>query len=91
VLRPDVVMRISKTMIEEDSPYLRVRAGLRSGLEEIRSAINANQLTLPATEMKWMDRLDRQIDSLPNDENEFIEMMLPKLADAPWIPSEYGF
>jgi methanol--5-hydroxybenzimidazolylcobamide Co-methyltransferase len=91
VLRPDVVMRIAKTMIEEDTPYLRVRAGLRSGLSEIRTAISENQLKLPTTEMKWMDRLERQIDSLPSDETEFIEMMLPKLADAPWIPSEYGF
>lgn len=91
VLRPDVVMRVSQAMINEDTPYLRVCAGLRNGLAEIRSAILANELSLPNTEIKWVDRLERQINSLPDNEDDFIDEMLPKLSDAPWIPSEYGF
>jgi methanol--5-hydroxybenzimidazolylcobamide Co-methyltransferase len=90
VLRPDVVLSISKDIVAEPTPYLRTRRAVLSGIAELRRAYSAGELHIAPQETRWLDRFEKQAASLPESEDQFIKEMLIELADAAWIPSEYG-
>ena len=90
VLRPDVVLRISREMIREQNPYRRVLRAARATLDELRDAVNNKLLVLPKRELRWLDRLDSVINSLPETEEELTEQMLPSLDRNRFLPEEYG-
>ncbi len=90
VLRPDVVMRISAEIIKEENPYLRTRNAVAAALAELKSAQASGELRIAGNEVKWMDRMCRAADSLPDSEEAMCESMRDQLQDAPYLPSEYG-
>jgi methanol--5-hydroxybenzimidazolylcobamide Co-methyltransferase len=90
VLRPDVVLRLSREMISETDAYRQTRRGILATIAELRRASGAGELFLVPNEVRWLDRLWRQADSLPESESEFIESMAEELVDAPYLPEEYG-
>ncbi len=90
VLRPDVVLRLSAEIVKEKTPYQRTRRAVLATIEEIRKAAAAGDLAIPVNEARWTDRLAKQADALPEDEDAFIAEQLDALKDAPWLPAEYG-
>ncbi len=90
VLRPDVALRLSAEIMEEAGAYGRTRRAVLAGIREIREAHADGRLHIAANEAKWVDRLSKAADSLPESEDAFIAEMMPVLADAPYLPGEYG-
>lgn len=90
VLRPDVAIRISKQIMQEKTPYLRTRRAALAALAEINLAVTAGELRIAANETKWLDRMQRAADSLPDDEETLIAEMREELAGVAWLPEEYG-
>lgn len=91
VLRPDVVLRISREIVAESSPYQRTRRAALAAIEEIRTASAAGDLRIPKNENRWFERLAREADGLPESETEFIAERMDYLRDKPWLPREYEF
>ncbi|HSV74813.1 MAG TPA: methyltransferase MtaB domain-containing protein [Chthonomonadales bacterium] len=89
VLRPDVVLRISAEIVKEVSPYLRTRRAVQAAVQEIRAAHAAGGLRIAPNEVRWLDRLARAADALPDDEGAFIDEMMEALKDSPYLPAEY--
>lgn len=79
VLRPDVVLQLSQSIIAEPTPYLRTRRAALASLECLRKAGENKEIPLSRLELRWLDKLSAQADTLPEDENEFIASMLPGL------------
>ena len=90
VLRPDVVLKISEEIIAEPTPYKRTRRSAFSALEVLRQANASGELNLPKMETRWLDRLTRAAESLPEDEDEFIAGILPQVNREKIALSEYG-
>jgi methanol--5-hydroxybenzimidazolylcobamide Co-methyltransferase len=90
VLRPDVVLELSREIVAEPTPYLRTRRAVLASVEALRNAHQKGSLQIPANETKWLDRLDRQANALPEDEDKFCAEMAVELADSPYRPEEYG-
>jgi len=90
VLRPDVVMRISRQIVAETNPYLRTRTATLAAFEEIRNARASGEVHIAANELKWLDRLSKEADSLPDTEAAMCELMHDRLIDSPYLPAEYG-
>ena len=91
VLRPDVVLRLSAEIQKETSAYLRTRRAVLAALSEIKDAHSAGRLRILPNEVRWLDRLQKQADSLPESESDFHAEMSETLKDSPYIPAEYGF
>jgi len=72
VLRPDVVIDIAGQIVAEPTPYRRVRRAAQAALAALRAAHAGGKLMIPDTELGWLERLSRQADQLPEEENEFI-------------------
>jgi methanol--5-hydroxybenzimidazolylcobamide Co-methyltransferase len=90
VLRPDVVIRLAGEIVAEPTPYLRTRRAALATLAELRRAQKASEFALTGIETRWLDRLSRQADGLPEDEDEFIVAQIAVADRSKVRLEEYG-
>ncbi len=90
VLRPDVVLKLSAEIIKEPTPYLRTRRAAIATLELLRKAAAEGAVVIPAMEMPWLDRLSKQADTLPVEEEKLIAEIAPTLDPEKVRLAEYG-
>jgi methanol--5-hydroxybenzimidazolylcobamide Co-methyltransferase len=90
VLRPDVVLRLSQTIMEEPTAYRRTQTAVRAALSTIREACANRELKLQPRELRWLDKLQGQADALPDREEELIEEMMRGPEAGKFLPAEYG-
>jgi methanol---5-hydroxybenzimidazolylcobamide Co-methyltransferase len=90
VLRPDVVLSISAEIVQEPTPYLRTRRAALCTLETLRAAAASGQVQTTKLEARWLDRLSKQAEALPVDENELIAALVPTLDRGKVHVEEYG-
>ena len=90
VLKPDVVLELAKEIIQEPSAYLRTRKAALVTLMKLRQAGENGELSYSKIEMRWLDRLSKKADSLPEDEEEFIKTALVDIDPSKIRLEEYG-
>jgi methanol--5-hydroxybenzimidazolylcobamide Co-methyltransferase len=90
VLRPDVVLDIAAEIVTEPTPYLRTRRAALSVLEHLRQAHAAGSFPLSRVELRWLNTLSKQAESLSEDEDKLIASVLPRLQREKVNLSEYG-
>jgi|GEM_PF-166387 methanol--5-hydroxybenzimidazolylcobamide Co-methyltransferase len=90
VLRPDVVLRLSREIITQRSAYRQVRHGVLATIAELRRAYGAKELLLGAHDIGCLDTMWRQADTLPESEDDFICSMAGELSSVSYLPEEYG-
>lgn len=78
VLRPDVVLDISKQLVQVEGYYARTKKAAELSLAAVRDAYDTGKLKLSDKEQMWLDTYSEQIAELPADEKEFIAEMLPE-------------
>jgi methanol--5-hydroxybenzimidazolylcobamide Co-methyltransferase len=92
VLRPDVVLEISREIVREDTCCRRTVAAARAAVQSLRRAQESGELNLRENERKWVDILQSQCDMLPDTEEQLLEQMLVNPMVAPKFKAEeYGF
>ncbi|MFN8474379.1 MAG: methyltransferase MtaB domain-containing protein [Anaerolineae bacterium] len=90
VLRPDVVLELAAAIVAEPTPYLRTRRAALATAGKLRQAASEGIFTLSKMESRWLDRLSRQADALPEDEDEFIAAMAQTVDHTKGRLEEYG-
>ena len=76
VLRPDVVLRISKTLVTVDGYYGRTKKAAELALAEIDEGHRNGLLALSDRELASLENLIEEIDALPATEGELIADVL---------------
>ncbi|MFZ2654270.1 MAG: methyltransferase MtaB domain-containing protein [Victivallales bacterium] len=90
VLAPDNVIEISKELVKgENHLDASIRAGLKA-VDLIEKAIKDGKLKSSERENEWIGRIRDELGSIPRNESEFVDQMLPVLDREKFIPSEYG-
>jgi methanol--5-hydroxybenzimidazolylcobamide Co-methyltransferase len=90
ILSPENVITISAEMIKGNNYIEAAVLGALKGLELIEKAVTDKLLKLEAREHKWLNMMREEINSIPLDEEKFIEEMLPLIDNSKIILSEYG-
>ena len=90
VLRPDVVLRLAGKIISEPTPYLRTRRAVLEAVDELARAHQGGVLNLAPREVRWLDTLRKQADTLPEDERELTAEMFASPEFGAILPKEYG-
>ena len=90
MLRPDMVLELAVEIITKSSAYLRTRKAAQTILTRLRQAGEKDELTFSKIEMRWLDRLSKKADALPEDEEEFIHGALSSVDRSKVRLSEYG-
>jgi len=90
ILSPENVIRISKELIKGDSYVANARNGALAALDIIEEALSLGKMKLSEMETTYLPLLREDLESIPDNESEFIEMMLPVLHQDKFIMAEYG-
>ena len=90
VLKPEVVLELAEEIIKEPSAYLRTRKAAQTTLMKLRQAGEVGELIYSKIEMRWLDRLSKSADLLPEDEEEFIINALVDIDHSKIRLKEYG-
>ncbi|MCL2004190.1 MAG: methanol--corrinoid methyltransferase [Oscillospiraceae bacterium] len=76
VLRPDVVLDISKELVKVDGYYPRAKKAAALAFAHIQKAYDDGGLKLDDRELTWLEKLTDTVDGLPDDAGEFTENMV---------------
>jgi methanol--5-hydroxybenzimidazolylcobamide Co-methyltransferase len=90
ILSPENVIRISKELIKGDSYVANARNGALAALDIIEEALASGKMKLSEMETSYLPILRDELESIPDNESEFIEMMLPVIDQSKFIMAEYG-
>ncbi len=89
VLRPDVVVDISRKIIAEDTPFRRSVVAAQAAVDTIRKAIDKKEVHVEEREIAYLDIMERQIDAIADTEGAFIEDMLVACDSEKFDPKKY--
>ena len=90
VLQPVIAHQLAGEMIQEESAYARTRRAAQSAAGILQKAHSAGEFQLKKNEVRWLEKLARKAQELPEGEGEFIQKMLPRLPENKVLLSEYG-
>lgn len=90
ILRPDVVFEISKEIVKTQDAFSRTLNTARITLDILQRAVDKKELVLPDREVMWIDLLRDQLDTIPQDEQQFIAEMKREVDSSKYSPKEYG-
>jgi len=90
ILSPENVIRISRELVKGDSYVANAKNGALEALNIIEEALRSGKMTLTDMETTYLPVLREDLNSIPDNESEFIEMMLPLIDPGKFIPAEYG-
>jgi hypothetical protein len=90
ILAPENVIRISRELIKGDSYVANAKNGALAVLDIIEEALQNGKMKLSEMETAYLPILREDLNSIPDDESAFVEMMLPLLDQSKFILKEYG-
>ncbi|KAF0237786.1 MAG: methanolcorrinoid, partial [Prolixibacteraceae bacterium] len=90
ILSPVNVIRLSKELIKGDSYVANARNGALAAIDIIEEALHSGNMRLSEMEISYLPILRDDLNSIPDNESDFIEMMLPLIDGSKFIPAEYG-
>ncbi len=90
ILAPENVIRISRALISGDSYVANARNGALAALDIIEEALHSGKMKLAEMETVYLPLLRDDLQSIPDSEDSFVEMMLPLIDQGKFILSEYG-
>ena len=76
VLRPDVVLDISKEIVKESGSYNRAKKAAGLAASHIIEANKSGLLNLSEKELTWAENIGEAVGDLPADVGEFTEQMI---------------
>ena len=89
VLRPDVVIEFSKEIVKEDSHFKRSMAAAYAAISSLRTAVKEKKLIIDERQLSWLDNMESQLDSIPDDEEKFTAEMLERDVSGKLDPKKY--
>ncbi len=90
ILSPENVIRISKELTKGDSYVANAKYGALAAIDIIEEALQSGKMRLPVLETSYLPIMRDDLNSIPDNESDFIAMMLPLIDQSKFIPAEYG-
>jgi methanol--5-hydroxybenzimidazolylcobamide Co-methyltransferase len=90
VLAPKNVITLSNELVKGDTYVANARNGALKAIDLIEEVVANGQMNLPDSELAYLPVLREELSSIPDSEDDFIEMMMPLLDTGKFIPEEYG-
>ncbi len=89
IISPESAVEIGKAIVTSENHY---RAGVKTGLTAIRILRAANsekKLRIVDRELPWLDIMEDVIAGLPEDENAFVNQIMPQLDQSKFVAADY--
>ena len=89
-LSPEATVRIARAIVGEQEPYRRTVAAGKAAVDILREGLASGQLNLAAKERDWLDKIDRELETLPPN-GEDLRADLEDSFGSPYDPASYGW
>ena len=89
VLRPDVVIEISKEIVKADTHFEKSKVAAQAAVNTLRKAVEEKKILIDEREVSYLDIMESQLESIPDDEEEFIADMLERDYSGKLDPKKY--
>ena len=89
VLRPDIVLEISRELVKEKDAYLATKKAAALAVEVLKRGVAAGELEVSQKEKKWLKIIGSQIDAMPDNWEELWHDLQKELDLSKWRPEEY--
>ena len=90
ILTPENAIILGKALVGADSHYHAGRAVALEAVRLMKEAHQAGKLKISPRELPWLDRMEKAVTDLPDDEQEFISDMMEVVDASKYHPAEYG-
>ena len=90
ILAPENVIRISLELIKGNSYVANAKNGALVTIDIIEEAVASGKLKLSELEISYLPYMREELESIPENESDFVEMMLPLVDQSKFILAEYG-
>ncbi len=90
ILRPDVVLEISKELVKEEDAFIRTKRAAQLAVQHLKDGAANNRLVLSPKEKKWLDIIDSQVESIPEDWEKLWYELKKEFDLSKWRPEDYG-
>ena len=89
VLRPDIVLNISRDIVKEKGHYNRTKRAALAAIDELRKALTQKKVIIAERELTWLDTMESQLIAVPQDEQEFIAQMVEENESEKFVSAKY--
>jgi len=90
ILAPENVIRISLELIKGNSYVANAKNGALVTIDIIEEAVASGKLKFSELEISYLPYMREELESIPENESDFVEMMLPLVDQSKFILAEYG-
>jgi methanol--5-hydroxybenzimidazolylcobamide Co-methyltransferase len=90
ILTPKNVVRIAEAIVSSDNHYLAGKATALTAVTLLREGVEAGAVRIPGNELRWLDLIEGAVETMPDDEEMFIEQQLALVEPGRFLPTEYG-
>lgn len=90
ILTPQSAIRLARRLVAEPSHYLAGRALAQEAVTILMEAVEVGELKLAEREQPWLAMMQNELAELPDNEQEFINQIVPQLNAEKFIPAEYA-
>jgi methanol--5-hydroxybenzimidazolylcobamide Co-methyltransferase len=90
VLSPEATVRIARAIVGEQDSYGRTVAAGKAAVEVLREGLASGRLNLVARERVWLDKIDRELELLPQAADE-LRAAVADTCDGLYYPASYGW
>ena len=88
-LDPDICFAMAQAIVSESDDYQRILKAASFACRTMREAMHNKIIRTSAIEAKWLDRMEKNISSMPENPNE-LSLSINKTWPGTFIPEEYG-
>ncbi|HEY5583337.1 MAG TPA: methyltransferase MtaB domain-containing protein [Ruminiclostridium sp.] len=89
VLRPDVVIEISREIIKKNTPFERSKVAAMMAIDILNKAVASNKVHISEREHEWLPKMQSQIEAIPDDQEKFISEMFERDGSGKMDPKKY--
>jgi methanol--5-hydroxybenzimidazolylcobamide Co-methyltransferase len=90
VLSPEATIAIARAIVSQPDDYRRTLAAGRAAVKILRDGLSAGKLTLAKKELTWLDRIENELEKLPEAGDELMARVAEQYKGL-WDPASYGF
>ncbi len=91
IISPESSVRIAESIVRSKSHYHAGIAAARTAITILREATEGGCLPSDPRETSWLQRMEDELDEMPDTEDEFIDEMLEEVDRTKFNPDEYFF
>ena len=87
---PEINFTLPSLGTGENNPCLRTRQAVGAVIRELKGVRQSGGLRIAERELPWLDRLQGEAESLPEDENKLAAEIIASRLAGKFLPDQYG-